>query len=164
MSADSPIVVDELSSNPTDHFKVLETLNHGQKHFKCNYCNLQFKGTGTRCYVHLTGEGSGVSACTAVPENVITCIKAAKTKKQADSNRKRQASEAAAESKRQRRESVPGGSSSVPTGSGGGSVRSSQVRLAIKPGTAAFAVCCYSRLLCSVAVELDCMAHYCCHC
>ena len=102
MSANSPIVVDEISSNPTDHFKVLETLNHGQKHFKCNYCNLQFKGTGTRCYVHLTGEGSGVSACTAVPENVITCIKAAKAKKQADSNRKRQASEAAAESKRQR--------------------------------------------------------------
>jgi hypothetical protein len=50
--------------------------------------------------VHLTGEGSGVSACTAVPENVITCIKAAKAKKQADSNRKRQASGAAAESKR----------------------------------------------------------------
>jgi len=92
MSANSPIVV-EISSNPTDHFKVLETLNHGQKHLKCNYCNLQFKGTGTRCYVHLTGEGSGVSACTAVPENVITCIKAAKAKKQADSNRKRQGEE-----------------------------------------------------------------------
>jgi hypothetical protein len=130
MSADSPIVIDELSSNPTDHFKVLEALNHGQKHFKCNYCNLQFNGTSTRCYVHLTGEGSGVSAFTAVPENVITCIKAAKTKKQADSNSKCQALEAAAESKRQRRESVPGGSSSVPTGSGGGSVRSSQVRTA----------------------------------
>jgi hypothetical protein len=46
---------------------------------------------------------------------VITCIKAAKTKKQADSNRKRQASEAAAESKRQRRESVPGGSNIATT-------------------------------------------------
>lgn len=61
-------MVDEISSNPTDHCTVLAVLNHGQKHFKCNHCGAEFKGTGTRCYVHLTGDGDGVAACLAVSE------------------------------------------------------------------------------------------------
>jgi hypothetical protein len=40
----------------TDHCEVVTTHAHGQKTFKCKYFDHTFKGTGTHCYVHLTGE------------------------------------------------------------------------------------------------------------
>jgi hypothetical protein len=104
MSASSPIeIVDGASSstNAIDHCTVLEVLNHGQKHFKCLYCAATFKGTGTRCYVHLTGDGKGVAACQAVPNAVITSLKAAQAKKAADRIRREQAAAASEQSKRQ---------------------------------------------------------------
>jgi hypothetical protein len=40
------------------------------KLFKCNFCQHEFSGTGTRAVSHLAGGGVGVRACTVVPDSV----------------------------------------------------------------------------------------------
>lgn len=64
------------STDPTDHFVVTGT--GANKLCSCKWCPKEFKGSGSRCYVHLTGDGKGVSTCPHVPTNVVQGIKAAK--------------------------------------------------------------------------------------
>jgi hypothetical protein len=92
----------QISENAADHFKVLEVLPHG-KHYECNYCSDTFKGTGTRCYIHLTGDGKGVAHCLEVPDAVLNKVKAAKAAKSAENERKRKIEEQEAQRKRDRR-------------------------------------------------------------
>lgn len=93
-----------VSGNPVDHCTVLESLKSGQKHYKCNYCGQDFKGTATRCYIHLTGDGSGVARCLEVEDAVITALKAAKAAKSAQQARKRKAAEDADEQRKRVRQ------------------------------------------------------------
>ena len=110
-----------ISGDPTKHCTVLEVLQHGNKEYKCNHCSSEFKGTATRCYIHLTGDGKGVSRCTAVPEALVTALKAAKAAKEAEAARKRQAQEAAAAVKRARRDSTASaGSTAAAAAAAGG--------------------------------------------
>jgi hypothetical protein len=64
------------STNPVDHFRITGT--GANKSINCKWCPKEFKGSGSRCYVHLTGDGSGVSTCPHVPIPVVQRIKAAK--------------------------------------------------------------------------------------
>jgi hypothetical protein len=121
-------VPDATSSKATDHFQVVATHNHGQNTFKCNYCNKTFKGTGTRCYVHLTGENSDVSQCMSVPAAVVNAVKAAKAAKTAEKTQKRKAEEDIEQRRRDRASSsaasaaAPGSGSSRPAGAAPGAV------------------------------------------
>ena len=78
--------------NPATHFEIV-TRNGKNKLYKCKYCDKEFSGTGTRCYVHLTGDGTGVARCSSVPEDVVRACKAAKAERDAESSRKRKADE-----------------------------------------------------------------------
>jgi hypothetical protein len=122
-AATDPINVDEISSNAADHCTVLQTLKNG-KRYKCNYCPAEFSGSGTRCYIHLTGNGSDVAQCSAVSEQIVTVLKAAKAKKDAERNQKRKA-EKAAEQRRARRVSAAS-VGSAPAAAAGGGARLSQ--------------------------------------
>ena len=53
--------------NPATHFEIV-TRNGKNKLYKCKYCDKEFSGTGTRCYVHLTGDGTGVARSSSVPQ------------------------------------------------------------------------------------------------
>lgn len=115
-----------VDGNPVAHFEIV-TRNGKNKVYRCNYCDKEFNGTGTRCYVHLTGDGTGVGRCDKVPADVVQACKAVKAKKDADASLKRKAAEDAAERKRLR---ASQGSSGTPTGptSKAPSAASGQVR------------------------------------
>lgn len=50
------------STNPLDHCDVV-TKKTNTTDYMCKHCNHTFSGTKTRCYVHLTGDGTGVRQC-----------------------------------------------------------------------------------------------------
>lgn len=106
---------------------MLERLAHG-KMFQCNYCPIQFNGTGTRCYAHLTGvQGGGVAKCLGVPEATVQLLRAAKAAKEANSSKKRKGAEAAAEAavQRQQRQRLSDWSSASGAGPGSSAGRTS---------------------------------------
>ena len=73
----------EPSSNAIDHCELVTQTRHN-KTYACNYCKKVFEGSATRCYVHLTGDGKGISKCPNVPKAVVTALVAAASKRQAD--------------------------------------------------------------------------------
>jgi hypothetical protein len=94
MSSPEVELVEAISGNKaTDHCEVVTTHAHGLKTLKCKYCDHNVKGTGTCCYVHLTGEGCDVARCNSAPSAVVTALKAARAAKLAESSKKRKAEE-----------------------------------------------------------------------
>ena len=87
------------STNPVDHCEVVAKKTNTTD-YKCKHCNHTFSGTKTRCYVHLTGDGSGVRKCSKCPVEVQRALKAAKAQNQGKSNLKRKAEEDLQEQRR----------------------------------------------------------------
>lgn len=118
--------------NPTLHFEIVSR-NGKNKIYKCKFCAKEFAGSGTRCYVHLTGEGKGVGLCDKAPADVVQACKAAKAKKDAEENLKRKAAEDTEERKRARASQQQ--SSSTPTGPAARapSAASGEVRARMEP-------------------------------
>ena len=110
-------LVPAISLNPTDHFSVASTNANNTKTYQCNYCSIQFTGTGTRCYVHLTGDGKGVARCASCPAAVQKALQDASNAKKQEAARKRKAEEDMEQRRRERAasngEARPGASSAA---------------------------------------------------
>jgi hypothetical protein len=79
---------DAISTNPVDHCSIVsKKLNTTE--YMCNYCELRFSGSSTRCYIHLTGDGKGVRQCSSCPADVRSALTAAKAQKQLPRHRNR---------------------------------------------------------------------------
>jgi hypothetical protein len=68
------------STNPVDQKKIVSKLANGNS-FNCKYCAKQFNGSATRCYVHLTGEGTRVAKCTECPKETVLSLTAEQAKR-----------------------------------------------------------------------------------
>lgn len=67
------------STNPLDHVtKSEESTTTGNKGLTCKHCDKTFNGGATRAYIHLTGDGKGVSRCTKIPQETVNLLKAGK--------------------------------------------------------------------------------------
>jgi hypothetical protein len=71
------------SANLVSHFTVLSVSKYN-KTYKCNYCSKELSGSGFRCAIHLTGNGSGVAKCPNVPAAVAEAIRATQAKRAAE--------------------------------------------------------------------------------
>jgi hypothetical protein len=99
------------STNPLDHCDVV-TKKTNTTDYMCKHCNHTFSGTKTRCYVHLTGDGTGVRQCSKCPAEVQRALKAAKAKDQGKGNLKRKAEEDVHEQRRSSHSEAGAGPSS----------------------------------------------------
>lgn len=111
------------SLTATEHFTIIETKT-GSKHYKCRRCRKSFWGSASRCYQHLTGDGSDVARCTAhdIPAAVIRGLMEAQSKKRRE---RAEQNEAAQQAKRFAAAST---SQSAQTGSSGRAVSNTPVR------------------------------------
>jgi hypothetical protein len=100
------------STNPVDHCEVVAKKTNTTD-YKCKHCNHTFSGTKTRCYVHLTGDGSGVRKCSKCPVEVQRALKAAKAQNQGKGNLKRKAEEDLQEQRRSSHSEAGAGPSSA---------------------------------------------------
>jgi hypothetical protein len=100
------------STNPLDHCDVV-TRKTNTTDYMCKHCNHTFSGTKTRCYVHLTGDGTGVRQCSKCPAEVQRALKAAKAKDQGKGNLKRKAEEDVHEQRRSSHSEAGAGPSSA---------------------------------------------------
>jgi hypothetical protein len=76
------------------------TKGQHNKTYKCKWCDHQFSGTKTRCYVHLTGEGQGVKKCSSITAAAQRAIRASKAQEQGKASSKRKADEDLEEERR----------------------------------------------------------------
>jgi hypothetical protein len=87
------------SGDVLDHIDIVTKGQHN-KTYKCKWCDHQFSGTKTRCYVHLTGEGQGAKKCSSITAAAQRAIRASKAQEQGKASSKRKADEDLEEERR----------------------------------------------------------------